>query len=131
MSSSRLNVRKPSKPVNQALNLPSTYTTRLHVEGWIGTDHWTIKRLASQTAGTVTVFAVSLNWDDWRETTGNWFNALAEMLIGDMRLENISQEVKQAITSKRLPAQTGQPVICLIVGYGVATKAERRLVKPV
>ncbi len=74
--------RKPSKPVNKALKLPGTYYTRVHIEGWVDTDHWTLKRLGSQTAGTVTVWAVSHNWGDWKETTATWFEILAKQIIG-------------------------------------------------
>lgn len=73
--------RKPSQPVNKALGLPSTYSTSLHIEGWIDKDHWTIKRLTSTTGGQVTVWATSQNWGDWKESNATWFTSLADLMV--------------------------------------------------
>jgi len=74
------------KTVHQALQLQSTYQIRVAVEGHIGTTHYRLRGLASQTGGTMTVYAKSESWSEWKEINQQEFRRLAGLIVNEARL---------------------------------------------
>lgn len=83
--------------IKKDLNLPSPYQVKTKVEGHIETTHYRLAALASQTHGTIIVWAKSVSWQKWQEITGAEFQKLAALIL-DPRLVPLTKFTVQVST---------------------------------
>lgn len=73
--------RPKQDSIHKALDLPSPYHVRVSVEGHIEKVHYRLRIMSSPTGGAETVWALSVSWGPWQETTGEEFMRLAKRII--------------------------------------------------
>lgn len=74
-------VQRKIPSVHEQLKLQSTYKMRVTVDGHIDKTHYRLRGLASQTGGTMIVYAKSVNWGNWQEINRAEFEQLGAKII--------------------------------------------------